>query len=93
MAVFTGSSGMSSISRDAQPQFVGIMRRQVQTGDTVEHLHQALRAIATAILDRIIETVRSSWQSTMRRAGVSEVDCEAIARAFLYEGFFYEEAV
>jgi hypothetical protein len=29
----------------------------------------------------------------MRRAGVSEADCEAIASAFLYEGFFYEEAV
>jgi serine/threonine-protein kinase HipA len=45
---------------------------------------------ATAILDHIIETVRSAWRPTMRRAGVSEADCEAIAGAFLYEGFFYE---
>jgi hypothetical protein len=29
----------------------------------------------------------------MRRAGVSDADCEAISTAFLYEGFFYEEAV
>jgi serine/threonine-protein kinase HipA len=48
---------------------------------------------ATAILENIVETVRSAWRPTMRRAGVSETDCEAIAGAFLYEGFFYEEAV
>ena len=47
----------------------------------------------TAILDQIAETVRSAWRPTMRRAGVSEADCEAIAGAFLYEGFFYDEAV
>jgi serine/threonine-protein kinase HipA len=34
---------------------------------------------ATAILDHIVETVRSAWRPTMRRAGVSEADCEAIA--------------
>ena len=47
---------------------------------------------ATAFLDRIVDTVRNAWRSTMRRAGVSEADCEAIATAFLYEGFFYEKA-
>jgi serine/threonine-protein kinase HipA len=47
---------------------------------------------ATAFLDHIVETVRNAWRPTMRRAGVSEADCEAIATAFLYEGFFYEEA-
>jgi serine/threonine-protein kinase HipA len=48
---------------------------------------------ATAILDHIVETVRNAWRPTLRRAGVSETDCEAIASAFLYEGFFYEGAV
>ncbi len=48
---------------------------------------------ATAILDHIVETVRNEWRPTMRRAGVSETDCEAIASAFLYEGFFYKVAV
>jgi len=48
---------------------------------------------ATTILDHIVETVRSAWRPTMRRAGVSEADCEVIAGAFLYEGFFYEEAL
>ena len=50
------------------------------------------REEATAILDQITETVRNAWQPTMRRTGVSEADCEAIAGAFLYEGFFYREA-
>ena len=48
---------------------------------------------ATTILDHIVAPERSAWRPTMRRAGVSEADCEAIAGAFLYEGFFYEEAL
>ncbi len=44
---------------------------------------------ATGLLEGIVETVRSQWRPTMRRAGVSETDCEAIAVAFLYEGLFY----
>ncbi len=47
---------------------------------------------ATQIVDDVVETVRAQWRPTMRRAGVSEGDCDAIARAFLYEGFFYEQA-
>jgi len=46
---------------------------------------------AAALLDRIVETVRSQWRPTMRHAGVSEADCETIAGAFLYDGFFYEQ--
>ena len=46
---------------------------------------------AVALLDRTVETVRSQWRTVMRHAGVSEADCEAISRAFLYDGFFYEE--
>ena len=45
---------------------------------------------ATDLLDGIVETVRSQWRPAMRRAGVSDADCNAIAGAFLYEGFFYE---
>jgi len=48
---------------------------------------------ATTILDHIVAPERSAWRPTMRREGVSEADCEAIAGAFLYEGFFYEEAL
>ena len=45
---------------------------------------------ATAIFDHISETVRKQWQSEMRRAGVSDRDCEAISRAFLYDSLFHE---
>jgi len=48
------------------------------------------RTEAAALLDSIVETVRSQWRPEMRRAGVSEEDCEAIAGAFLYDGFFYK---
>jgi len=48
---------------------------------------------ASAILDHILWIVCSAWRPTMQRAGVSEADCEAITSAFLYEGFFYEEAL
>ncbi len=44
---------------------------------------------AAVLLEHIVETVRAEWLPTMRRVGVSETDCEAIANAFLYEGFFY----
>jgi len=45
---------------------------------------------AAALLHNIVETVRLQWRPEMRRAGVSEADCETIADAFLYDGFFYE---
>jgi serine/threonine-protein kinase HipA len=44
---------------------------------------------AIAILDYIVDIVRNEWWTTMRRVCVSEADCEAIATAFLYKGFFY----
>lgn len=44
---------------------------------------------ATTIVDQIIATVRSEWDSSLRRAGASEKDCAAIASAFIYEGFFF----
>lgn len=45
---------------------------------------------AEAIFTRITDTVRASWHATMRRAGVSERDCDAIRSAFLYDGLFFE---
>ncbi len=49
------------------------------------------KTAAAALLDRIVETVRSQWRTTMRHAGVSEADCETIAGAFRDDGFFYEQ--
>lgn len=48
---------------------------------------------AAALLDRTVETIRSQWHPTMRQTGVSEADCEAVAGAFLYAGFFYKQEV
>ena len=45
---------------------------------------------AEAVFDRIAGTIRRSWRSTMRRAGVSEKDCGLVRGAFLYDGLFFE---
>ena len=48
------------------------------------------QAAAEAVFERIAGTVRQRWHAEMRRAGVSDRDCEAIGAAFLYDGLFYE---
>ena len=50
------------------------------------------QAEATALFDRTARTVREQWRTHMRRAGVTERDCEAISSAFLYDGLFYGNA-
>jgi serine/threonine-protein kinase HipA len=40
-----------------------------------------------AIVDEMEKTVRSGWYRTARGVGVTEADCNRIARAFAYEGF------
>ena len=45
------------------------------------------RGEATAIIDAMEEQVRGGWYATSRASGVSERDCEQIARAFAYAGF------
>ena len=40
--------------------------------------------------DRIADVVRSQWHATFRRAGVSVTDCDAVARAFAYDGLWLE---
>ena len=47
---------------------------------------------ATVIFERVARAVREQWRIHMARAGVAERDCEAIGRAFLYEGLFYGNA-
>lgn len=46
---------------------------------------------AAAIFEEVAATVGSEWLATLRRAGVSAQDCEAVKSAFLYDGLFYEE--
>jgi serine/threonine-protein kinase HipA len=43
---------------------------------------------AAGIVDGIVSRVGKAWRPIMRQAGVSAADCDAIAGAFLYEGFF-----
>lgn len=43
---------------------------------------------ARKIIDAIVETVKSEWNTILTRAGASKKDCAAIASAFIYEGFF-----
>jgi serine/threonine-protein kinase HipA len=42
---------------------------------------------ATAIIDEIARVVARSWRTEVLEWGGSEQDCEAIAPAFVYEGF------
>lgn len=48
---------------------------------------------AAATFDRIVETVRHEWYPGLRRAGVSEADCERIRGAFVYDGLFLDDRV
>lgn len=48
------------------------------------------REEAAAMFERITATVRAEWRPAMRRAGVSEADCEVIRSAFVYDGLFFQ---
>ena len=45
---------------------------------------------AAVVFQRIVDTVRVTWRSTMQSAGVSEMDCDAIRSAFVYPGLFHD---
>jgi serine/threonine-protein kinase HipA len=45
---------------------------------------------AAAIFDAIVDGARARWHATFRRAGVSDADCDAVARAFAYPGLWYQ---
>jgi serine/threonine-protein kinase HipA len=47
---------------------------------------------AIALFEGIVGTVREQWHPTLRRAGVSDADCELIRSAFVYDGLFYDAA-
>ena len=48
---------------------------------------------AAALFDAMAETVRNRWHAVFRREGVPEKDCEAVSRAFVYEGLFLDPNV
>ena len=45
------------------------------------------REEANAFIDQMKETVRTRWRPVMRAHGVTEKDCELLARSFCYDGF------
>ena len=49
-------------------------------------------AEAIAVFEHTARMVREQWHAHMRRAGVTERQCEAIRGAFLYDGLFYRNA-
>ena len=42
---------------------------------------------AAAIVDEMEKTVGQQWYGVARACGISEVDCEAVSRAYVYPGF------
>jgi serine/threonine-protein kinase HipA len=42
---------------------------------------------ANGIIDEMVEVVRRRWASAIKDHGGSEADCEAVAGAFVYQGF------
>lgn len=44
---------------------------------------------AENIIENMSATIKKEWYKHLRRAGASEQDCEAVASAFVYKGFFY----
>ena len=48
------------------------------------------QAEAESMFEEIVVAVRDGWYAQMRRAGVSDRDCQTIASAFVYDGLFYE---
>jgi serine/threonine-protein kinase HipA len=44
---------------------------------------------AEAIVDTMAENVTNTWYAVYRACGVSELDCDRISPAFVYEGFGY----
>ena len=47
---------------------------------------------ATAIIDRIQQTVASRWHAVLRQHGTTQLECEKLAAAFNYAGFEFNPA-
>jgi serine/threonine-protein kinase HipA len=45
-------------------------------------------AEAENIIDTMTAVIKNEWYSCLRRSGASEKDCDAVAGAFVYDGFF-----
>lgn len=48
------------------------------------------REEAVQIFNMVTKIVNKEWHSSLRRAGLSEKDCDRLSRAFVHEGLFYD---
>lgn len=48
---------------------------------------------AEHIIDKMVATIKQEWYNCLRRSGASEKDCETVASAFVYQGFFYLDSI
>jgi serine/threonine-protein kinase HipA len=82
---------MFSVARRDLAMDIGRSGRYANRGNliSVARRFRLSQEDAAAIIDTMTEQVRNTWYGTVRSAGVSELDCERIASAFVYEGFSY----
>ncbi len=68
---------------------VGDMGRRASAANLLSQCTRFLLTpeAAVHIVDTMEALVRSRWYEVARREGVSERDCDAISRSFVYEGF------
>jgi len=50
------------------------------------------RETANALIDQMVQVVRSEWEGEVRRHGGTVADCAIVAPAFVHEGFEYPSA-
>jgi serine/threonine-protein kinase HipA len=80
---------MVSTERRDLAMTIGNMGRQASKANLLSQCTRFLLTPeeASGIIDAMATTVRARWYEVARREGVSERDCDAISRAFVYEGF------
>ena len=49
--------------------------------------YRLTRDEASGLLDRMTDVVRARWHDALRAQGVTQLECERLARAFVYPGF------
>jgi serine/threonine-protein kinase HipA len=82
-----------SVERRDLALAIGDLGRHANAANLISQAPRFLleREAAARVVDAMEAQVRAQWHRVARREGVSERDCEKIARAFVYEGFRYPD--
>lgn len=80
---------LTSVERRDLALIVGRYGRYANRGNLISECarFRLSQEEATSLVDHMKEMVRTRWRPVMRSYGVSERDCEVLARSFCYEGF------